>query len=86
VHVADPAEIDPTFLGDVEMEDTESGGRMAMTISRGAVDRYRREFQGFCDGLRSWAHRNGGGYTLLRADEAIDDVLFRSLREARLVG
>ena len=86
VHLYDRKEADPGFLGDVELEDTETGERRKRTVTEADLRDYRRLFAEFLDGVQGWCRSHSAGCTTITADVPFDELLLRMMRTASVVG
>ena len=85
LHMLAEDELRPKFKGDWRLIDCEGGGEVELTIDRHALERYRRNFGRFCDEVEHFCRRQG--VTYLRANSAVplEDLVFRRLRESRVL-
>lgn len=86
VHLYDRKEAEPTFLGDVELEDVETGERRKRTVTEKNLRDYRRLFTEFTDGVRAWCRSHSAGCTTTTAEVPFDELLMRMMRTASVVG
>lgn len=77
VHVAAPEEIQPSFEGDFELEDAETGALVEVTMDASAIEAYTLRFAGLCEELRACAKRLGATYVRVRTDEPLDEAVRR---------
>lgn len=95
VHVAAPEEIDPIRLieadtqaesaGEVRLLDSESGAAVELTLTAEAVERYRIEYQRFCDELSAISRAGGATYMRVPTDTPLDEVVLGALRKQGVV-
>ena len=86
VHLYDRKEAEPTFLGDVELEDVETGERRKRTVTEKNLRDYRRLFGEFTEGVRTWCRGHSAGCTTTTAEVPFDELLMRMMRTASVVG
>jgi uncharacterized protein (DUF58 family) len=86
VHLYDPAEAEPGFLGDVELCDAESGEVVRGTVTERDLARYREQFAGFRGVLQSYCRRASIGCVSIAADLAPGEILLRTLGPRALSG
>lgn len=86
VHLYDRKEADPGFLGDVELEDSETGERRKRTVTEKNLRDYRRLFGAFLEGVQGWCRGHSSGCTTTTADVPFDELLLRMMRTASVVG
>ena len=86
VHLYDKKEAEPTFLGDVELEDVETGERRKRTVTEKNLRDYRRVFGEFVGGVRLWCRSHAAGCTTTTTEVPFDELLMRMMRTASVVG
>lgn len=67
---------DPDLLGEVELEDAETGRQMKLQIDEAARATYRENFAQHLQQVRSAAFRQNGRYALIDTSDSLDQVLF----------
>ncbi|MEO7329226.1 MAG: DUF58 domain-containing protein [Minicystis sp.] len=77
VQVVAPDEIEPSFEGDWDLEDIETGQTVEVTMDPAAIEAYVLRFAGLCEELRAWARRHGAAYIRVRTDEALEGAVRR---------
>lgn len=87
VHVLDPVDLDPStpgsgLLGDLELVDRESGERVEVSLSAGALADYRVLANDWVDDVAHAARVNGGSYLRVFSDDDLDRVLLGGARTA----
>ncbi len=85
VHLYDRKEADPGFLGDVELEDVETGERRRRTVTEQHLRDYRRLFDKFLSDARGWCRDHSAGCTTTTADVPFDDLLMKMMRSASVL-
>lgn len=94
VHVLSRDELDPDLLGDLELEDSETGERIAVSMTPEARQRYRSAVQSWLDTVTATCRRRGVAYSRVIADDlvgpgahphAVGDVVLRGWRGEGLV-
>ena len=81
VQVLDPAEVDPSALGDLRLTECETGELYEVTASESVVQRYREQAAAFVEGLETFALRRGAGYARASTEVPFEDLVLRVLRE-----
>jgi uncharacterized protein (DUF58 family) len=84
IQVLAPEELEPELAGDLLLVDSETGEAREMTANARGVAAYATALQQFTSALESFSRVNGIGYTLITADTAFEDMLFRNLLESRM--
>lgn len=94
VHVLSRHELDPDLLGDLELEDSETGHRVAVSMTPDARQRYRASIDAWLDGVAATCRARGVAYSRVLADDiagpdagpdAVTDVVLRGWRSEGLV-
>jgi uncharacterized protein (DUF58 family) len=86
VQVLSREELAPNYAGDLRLIDSESGQGRDVSISPRVLARYRQAVQEYTEHLRQHCARRGFSYALVAADEAVDEVIFRKLIGAGVIG
>jgi len=68
-------ELIPEMIGDVEVEDSETGSRISLTLDRSVFERYQKVWNEFNDKLTSFSEDYGVGYIQLDTSEDIIEQL-----------
>ena len=84
LQVLAPEEMKPEVGGDLLLVDSETGEAREITANERMVTAYLSELSQFTRSLESFCRATAIGYTLITADIAFEDVLFRSLIESRM--
>lgn len=79
-------ELDPPFMGDVHLIDSETGGGKEVAISPHVIERYRESVAAYTAALQDFCRRRGLYYALVPADESMEDVLFSRMTQAGVIG
>ncbi|MEQ9407765.1 MAG: DUF58 domain-containing protein [Fuerstiella sp.] len=82
VQLYDQSEADPALLGDVELQDVESGDVRSVTVREQQLDEYRRIFQNFLNDIRAYCARYGIGCTITDTTTSFDQLVLSMLRAA----
>ena len=87
IQILDPVDLDPSapgsdLLGDLELVDAESGERVEVSLSAGAVDDYRRLANDWADDVARMARANGGSYLRIFSDDDLERLLLGEARSA----
>jgi len=85
VHVLSGEELDPELAGDLRLVDCEDGDGADITVSAPLLARYKRTLAAFLEDARGFCTRRGMGYTMVRNDVPVEDVVFDALRRRGLV-
>ncbi|HWQ54968.1 MAG TPA: DUF58 domain-containing protein [Bryobacteraceae bacterium] len=73
----------PPWLGELELEDAESGAHVKLQFDALARERYTRAFDAYADSIRHLALRSGGRYVGISTAQPLEDVIFGPLMRAR---
>ena len=79
VQLAGPEDRTPPWDGELELVDAESGNLMRVHLDRQGAQEYTAAYDAFCESIEYVARRNGGRYTHLTTDMAMEDALFGAL-------
>lgn len=85
VQVLGRGELDPQVLGDVDLVDIESGRRMPMSLTDGAIARYEARRDQWLERIANRVAGLNAAYTMVPADADLRTVLLGSLRTGGLV-
>jgi uncharacterized protein (DUF58 family) len=77
VQVVSPDEVEPSFEGDWELEDAETGALLQVTMDAAALQAYVLRFAGLCEELRAFARRHRAVYLRVRTDEPLEPAVRR---------
>ncbi len=86
VQVAAPEEISPTRLGDLELIDSETGGKIPVTVTPRLLAQYRKNYESFCEDLKTFARRWQMSYAHAPTDVAFEKLIFDVLRQGGVLG
>jgi uncharacterized protein (DUF58 family) len=86
LHLLDRRELQPDMLGPLELEDSESGRRMALTLDAETIAAYRRNLSRWQEGLAATCARSGATYAQVISDWQIEQKVVPYLRLRRLLG
>ncbi|MES2463181.1 MAG: DUF58 domain-containing protein [Armatimonadota bacterium] len=85
LHILDPQEVEPTFLGDLRLVDAETGESREVSVTPQVLGRYRSALESFCGQLSDTANRHGMDYVRTTTDTAFEDLLLKTLRGTGLL-
>lgn len=85
IHLAHPGEVEPKETGDLLLRDSETGQEIAVTVHPRLLTACKEEFEKLQSGFQSWCTRNGSGYTFVRSDSSLEDIVLRQFRETGLL-
>jgi len=85
LHVTDRADLAPDGLGDLAVEDAETGETMGVHLSPEVRDRLIAEARRFGEEVRAWCTDRGIGYAAAPTDLAVDTLVLDVLRRGGLV-
>jgi len=83
VRIFDPAEAEPSMLGDWELEDVESGLLWQATLTERHLERYRRAFEEHAESLRRYGRTYGVRWAEVACDLPTEEVLLRAVGARR---
>jgi uncharacterized protein (DUF58 family) len=79
VQVLGPSEIDPTLAEDSRLEDSETLGRLDVTIGDELIESYRAHREAFSAHLDTLARQRGGLFACLDSGRSLNDTLNEDL-------
>ena len=82
IQIHTPGEASPTFLGDMELVDCESGVQKKVTVTERKLRQYKTLFQTFLDDVETYCRNHGLSHTRATTDVPFDAVLLRMMRTA----
>lgn len=85
VHVLDAEELNPTAAGDLDLVDSETGKRVAVSLSEQTRHEYRAIVSRWLDDVALQCRSVDAGYILVLADEDIEPLLLTTWRENGLL-
>jgi uncharacterized protein (DUF58 family) len=85
VQVLDRVEVNPNFVGDFTLMDSETGFIHDVTISESEMSEYQARFEEYRLELKKLALKYGMDFVLAVTDEPIDDLVLHSLRDAGIL-
>lgn len=80
VQIHSPADADPKLLGDVELQDVETGETRKRTISEKHLQEYRRVFEAFLTKVRDYCSTYGIGCTVTNTSATFEQLVLGMLR------
>ena len=85
VQLFDKTEADPRLLGDVELQDVETGECRKVTVTERSLRQYRRIFSEFLESIEAYCLKYGLGCTRTSTDMPFDELILRMMRVAGTV-
>ncbi|HNQ24705.1 MAG TPA: DUF58 domain-containing protein [Phycisphaerae bacterium] len=85
VQILSPEEMEPNLVGDLQLRDVEDNDRAEVTISRALINRYKRNLQAYCSGLKEYCARRGVQYLFTSTEVAFDQMVLSYLRQRGLL-
>lgn len=76
----------PKVLGDVELEEAETGGRRKITITERKLKQYQKVFAQFLDGIDTYCRNYSMGCTRTTTDLPFDELILRMMRATAITG
>lgn len=80
IQLHDAQEANPRLLGDVEIQDIESGETRLLTVTEKSLQRYCEAFQKFLDSLKAYCVTHGVDCTIANTDVTFDQLVLNMLR------
>lgn len=85
VHVLGTGELDPPQLGDVDLVDSETGERVAMSLTPGTMSAYRARLEAWLDEVQTACRRIGAAYVLADTRTPLREELLGGLRRSEVM-
>ena len=82
IQIHTPSEASPSFLGDMELVDCESGLQKKVTVTERKLRQYKKLFQAFLDDVETYCSNHGLSHTRATTEVPFDAVLLRMMRTA----
>lgn len=79
IHLAGPEDVEPSWKGELELVDAESGDTMRMLLNEQAIAEYKSTYESFCHEIETLALRNRGRYVHLVTDLSLQSALHGSI-------
>jgi uncharacterized protein (DUF58 family) len=84
IHVLSRDELRPSFGGDLELVDAETGEVREVSIDAEALRGYQARLQGYLDGVEAFCRSNEINYVRVTTDVGLEDLLLRRLKGSLL--
>jgi uncharacterized protein (DUF58 family) len=73
----------PPWLGELELQDAESGAHLKLQFDENARQRYTRAFDEYARSIQQLAERSGGRYVGISTAQPLEEIIFGPLLRAR---
>ncbi|MBI2192415.1 MAG: DUF58 domain-containing protein [Planctomycetes bacterium] len=84
-HLIDPAEENPQLSGELDLEDSETGELLPLTVRSGTVEQVRQSFARHCHEVHRALAIYEARYFRLRTDRPVEKFVLEDLRQAGVV-
>ena len=85
IHVYDPAEAEPTMLGDMELLDIETDDVRKVTVTEGALRQYRRLYGEFVESVQTYCRNYALSLTRASTQVPFDELVLKMMRATEVV-
>jgi uncharacterized protein (DUF58 family) len=85
LHLIDPRELDPDLSGPLELEDSETGQRLALTLDAAALAQYRRNVAAWQEQAARTCAQRGAAYARIMTDWPFERVVVPYLRARQVL-
>ena len=85
LHLLDPQEMQPGLLGPIELEDSETGQRLPITVDEALLSEYRQTLKQWHEGIAAACARRGATYARLLTSWPLERKVVPYLRARRLL-
>jgi uncharacterized protein (DUF58 family) len=84
-HLVDPWEEDPALEGEVDLEDSEAGSLLPLTVRRNTLVQMRECFEAHCERVRRTFGTYAARYFRIRTDRSVEKFVLEDLRHEGVV-
>ena len=85
IQILADAEINPQFLGEWRLEDSETGHAKEITIDEGTHVQYKRRLDSYCNRLQQFCVNRGVNYVRITNQTPVEQIILRDLQEIGFV-
>ncbi len=85
IQMLSPEEIEPTLVGDLRLIDMEDDDAAEVTVSRALINRYKRNLESYCGGLRDYCSARGINYLFTSTEMPFDQIVLSYFRRRGLI-
>jgi len=85
IQTLSPEEIDPPLAGDLRLTDVEDEDVAEVTVTRPLINRYKRNLQAYCEGLKAYCTKRGITYLFTSTDVPFDQIVLSYFRQRGLL-
>lgn len=85
IHVLDPAEVEPTLGGDLELIDQETDELLPVTAVADVITRYKQSLAAWCDEAETFCRRRGIDYLRVQTDWPFETIVLGTMEQRGLV-
>lgn len=85
LQILSPEEMEPELAGDLRLTDAEDADFAEVTVGRALMNRYKRNLEAYCGGLREFCTRRGINYMFTSTDVPFDQVVLSYFRRRGLL-
>lgn len=82
IQIHDPRDAEPDFLGDVELEDLETGEKKKLTVTERKLQQYREIYADFMHSILKYCRTYGLGCTRTSTAIPFDELILKMMRLA----
>lgn len=85
LQILSPEEIDPRLAGDLRLTDIEDEDFAEVTVGRALLNRYKRNLEAYCSGLRDFCAARGINYMFTSTEVPFDQMVLSYFRKRGLL-
>jgi uncharacterized protein (DUF58 family) len=85
LHVVDKTEENPALVGDLNLEDGETGEVLPVNVNRHTVETYREFFHKHCEHARRFLNSYNGHYIKVPTTTSLEDLILKVFRREGLL-
>ncbi|WP_164670101.1 DUF58 domain-containing protein [Virgibacillus doumboii] len=86
IQVVLPEEVDPDYIGDLQLVDIETTGRREVSMSPKVIDNYKQLFENHTDKIKSFCHRRGMELIICPTSTSLEETIFSSIMRKGWIG
>ncbi|MEK7486354.1 MAG: DUF58 domain-containing protein [Planctomycetota bacterium] len=85
IQVFSPEEIQPQYLGDLELRDIETGEKLDLSMNRSAIQHYQATLKAFCEGLEKFCQTMNILFLRTISATPFEEVVLQYLRRSHFI-
>lgn len=86
IQVVVTEEVDPDYLGDLQLVDIETAGLREVSMSQRVINNYKQLFQDHTDKIKSFCYQRGMDFIICPASNSLEETIFSSIMRKGWIG